>query len=101
MLILTLKEDEKILIGDKITFMVVESGEIKSALGSRRRLAFWFCGKSWREKQRDKGAQEGGSRRNSWCPTRPLALAPPTQQPVPSPTLLSDYRIWNRLSLAG
>lgn len=50
-------------------------------------MAFWFCGKSWREKQRHKGAPEGGSRRNPWCPVRPPAPAPPTQQPVPGPTL--------------
>ena len=40
MLILNLKENEKILIGDKITVMVVEIGEIKFALESRRRLVF-------------------------------------------------------------
>jgi hypothetical protein len=32
----------------------------KSALESRRRLAFGFCGKSWREKKRHEGALEGG-----------------------------------------
>ena len=55
MLILTLKEDEKILLGDKITAMVVEIRGKQIRLGSRRRMMFWFCGKSWREKQRREG----------------------------------------------
>jgi hypothetical protein len=43
-----LKEDENILIGDKINAMVRRFGESKSALGSRRRLGFWYCWKSCR-----------------------------------------------------
>ena len=59
MLILTLKEGEKILIGDKITVMVVEIRGTKSALGSRRRRAFWFCGKSKGIKAGDALRMEG------------------------------------------
>lgn len=54
-------------------------------MGSRRRLAFWFCGKILWEKQRHKGAMEGGSKRNSWWPARPAAPALSTQQPVSAP----------------
>jgi len=45
-------------------------------------MTFWFCGKSWREKQRHKGAPEGGSRRNPWCAARTSARPYPTAPPA-------------------
>ena len=55
MLILNLKEDEKILIGDKITVMVVEIRGKQIRLGIEAPGDFLVSGKSWREKQNHKG----------------------------------------------
>ena len=44
-------------------------------------MTFWFCGKSWREKQRHKGAQEGGK-------AQPLVRRQDVGQTLPDRRLL-------------
>jgi carbon storage regulator len=56
MLILTLKEDEKILIGDKITVMMVEIRGKQIRLGVEAPAGLLVLRKSWREKQRHEGS---------------------------------------------
>ena len=81
MLILTLKEDDKILIGDKITVMLVEIRGNQIRLGIEAPAGLLVLREKLGEKQRHKGAPEGGSRRNPWCaartPARPYPTAPP------------------------
>ena len=83
MLILTLKEDEKILIGDKITVMVVEIRGKQIRLGIEAPADLLVLREKLAEKQRHKGAQEGGSRRTPGSPTRTPARPYPTA-PLPA-----------------
>ena len=98
MLILTFKENEKILLGDKITIKVLEIRGKQIRLGIEAPEDVLILRENWQKKKGHKGAQEGGSRRNpgstTRTPVRPYPAAPPacstpcTHGPATRPWLL-------------
>ena len=53
MLVLTFKENEKVLIGNDISVMVVEIRGNQIRLGIEAPAGLWFCWKSWRGKHKE------------------------------------------------